>query len=100
MTKQDAAWLGIRSLGIVTSLLTLSQLIELRYVLYFFLFGAAPDAQEQFGSAFSWTEVIPHLFWVLILLSLSLYLLRKGTALNRVLCWVPSDTEASGGERQ
>jgi hypothetical protein len=100
MTKQDAAWLGVRSAGVVFACFAFGKITGFIYVAYILTHSKLHELQDTLESALSWNMAWPHAVWFVVYSILAYYLLRHGSLLHRILCWVPTGACVTHNDQQ
>jgi hypothetical protein len=85
MTKHEAAWLVIRTLGLLALAGALMYASSLLYIVYLFGSGALKDLSQDIGRQMDFYTTLPRAIACVVFLAVGIYLLKGGSKLHAVI---------------
>ena len=86
ISKDEAAWLVIRSTGLVFVWLAFTKIAGFVYAAHILTSEGLREIRESLSSTLSWEMTWPQAFMFVIYGLLAVYLLRYGDRIHRLIC--------------
>ncbi len=85
MTKHEAAWLVIRTLGLLVLAGALMYASSLLYIIYLFSSGALRELSHDIGTQMDFYPTLPRAIACVVSLAVGIYLLKGGSKLHAII---------------
>jgi hypothetical protein len=86
MKKEQAAWLVIRTIGLIFAWMAITTFAGFAYMVYLLNSDGLTSLRQSVGGTFSWEIAWPRLFMLVTYGFLGFYFLRRGESCHNLIC--------------